>query len=87
MSIFLEVAYSSRASEYFLTGNIDGADVYQCMSVSFLTLFVLNVSSLRYIIFWGAPPHFTGIVGRVKIAYPPLNSDLSRDIFSAYGSL
>ena len=41
------------------------------MFVASLTPLFLKVASLRYVIFYGAPPHLIGKGGHVKIALPP----------------
>ena len=37
-----------------------------------LSLTCRKYSSARYMIFWGAPAHLTGVLGKVKMALPLL---------------
>jgi hypothetical protein len=60
-----------NASAYFGTPNITpGALIYYISAGMF---WLLHVSVHKYNIFCGAPAHFIGGVGYVKIAFPPLN--------------
>ena len=79
--IFFYYAIGNKASaNFWQLGNIFPTVVCQLMSKSFRFLFFLQVASLRYIIFWGAPPHFIGIVGKVNIAFPPSKFSLKIEV-------
>ena len=42
----------------------------------------LQNSSAKYMIFWGAPAHLTGVLGKVNKAFPPLNCCMAGYVFS-----
>merc|ERR1719336_3251135 len=66
---------SHKASAYFFTPKMTGREVLYWM-LALMPLF-LQFSSARYMIFWGAPAHFIGELGKVKTAFPPLNSSIA----------
>ncbi len=79
----LDLAMLEKASAYLGTMNIVGCDLMNsggAMSICFLAQSVVH----KYIIFCGAPAHFIGSLGSVKIAFPPLNLYPKLAVFSAY---
>jgi len=71
-----------NASEYLGTPNITpGALTYSTCAGMFSCL---HLSVQRYRIFCGAPAHFIGGVGSVKMALPFLNAFASLAVFWAY---
>jgi hypothetical protein len=44
------------------------------------TPLVRNTSSARFMIFCGAPPHFTGVICSVKMAGPPRKARIASPV-------